>query len=418
METPGTGIPHRCLHVAEVQAIIFGLLAREDCVCLARTCGLFYNEAMNAVWAEVKSLVPFVRCMPLDAVAESNSANPIWSGSDTTITFCKEPTSSDWQSFSKHAHRVRKFLDTDILFTHIYSYQPNGEVEHTIPVSVFQLATSAWQTITHFICQHHSTDSAPLFPNLVALQARSITDVFFRSYLPYICGVTLQTFILEFGVPINPGLGGGFYSTFSELLPAMRTSWPHLSSVEINAPECSIQGQATKHVEEISVWIKNLAQLHFLHVHTGCHPSLIQNLSELPFLHTLDLKGEPGTTSDPTLNFAPSSLSSRFQSLKELKLITYLPDSPVPLLRALNGSNTLTKITLAFGCMRGLPSFTETPQAIEAIYHLPAVNFLDLSFAHYKATTGLISTIRILRHPDHGSGSPECRQCMDRTRIH
>lgn len=67
---------HRCLHIAEIQGMIFGLLDRHECTQLARTCRSFYDQAMNVVWAQMGSLIPFVKCMPSEALIHVVTRTP------------------------------------------------------------------------------------------------------------------------------------------------------------------------------------------------------------------------------------------------------------------------------------------------------------------------------------------------------
>lgn len=59
---------HQCLRITEIQSLIFGSLRASECAQLARTCKLFYEQAMDVVWADIDSLIPFVRCVASDAL--------------------------------------------------------------------------------------------------------------------------------------------------------------------------------------------------------------------------------------------------------------------------------------------------------------------------------------------------------------
>lgn len=87
------GVPHQCLRVAEIQALIFKSLTQLDCVDLARTCSWFYEEAMNVVWADVCSLVPFAKCMPSDIIDETERWN-CFTIVSFNITFCLDMCTS------------------------------------------------------------------------------------------------------------------------------------------------------------------------------------------------------------------------------------------------------------------------------------------------------------------------------------
>ena len=62
------GAPHRCLRVADIQTLIFDSVPYQDCISLAITSTSFYEQAMNIIWADVRSLIPFVKCMPPDVL--------------------------------------------------------------------------------------------------------------------------------------------------------------------------------------------------------------------------------------------------------------------------------------------------------------------------------------------------------------
>lgn len=61
---------HQCLCIPEIQATILDNLALSDRASVARTSSSFFEQAMNATWAELDSLIPLVRCIPPDAVEE------------------------------------------------------------------------------------------------------------------------------------------------------------------------------------------------------------------------------------------------------------------------------------------------------------------------------------------------------------
>ena len=60
---------HRCLRIADIQALICRSLTRNGCIQLAQTCTTLYEEAMNVVWADMHTLIPLIGCMSRDALA-------------------------------------------------------------------------------------------------------------------------------------------------------------------------------------------------------------------------------------------------------------------------------------------------------------------------------------------------------------
>ncbi|KAI0091030.1 hypothetical protein BDY19DRAFT_933272 [Irpex rosettiformis] len=388
------GSPHRCLHLAEIQTLIFKRLTRRDCARLARTCTIFYNEASNVIWSNVESWVPFIWCMPPDLVEYT----PNDQLADTsTIDFCREPTSTDWQFFCKHAHRIHQFMVSGGFLIRSNTYSPYGEIVESSPVSMLRLALGVWRAITHFILQHHQSTRTALFPNLTTLEAYGAMDIGFPAYLPYICGDTLENLALSFsGLDIPLDVNRGLYNTFTELLPAVRARWPYISSLLINKSEGEEiyldSPPEPARLEEIDIWLKDLVRLEYVCVHDRRHAPLIRALCELPNLRTIDLIGGGDVVLGPNLAYPPSSLNSRFPSLKELRMTTYQPHSPILLLRALDGtsgSSMLSKITLTFGFRANQPPLIQAPTAIEIISRLPAVDFLDLYFVENVSSNDL-----------------------------
>ena len=63
-------MPHECLRVPEIQALMFSSLPAKDCSKVAQACTAFYEQAMNAVWADVKGLILFLLCKSLSLAAK------------------------------------------------------------------------------------------------------------------------------------------------------------------------------------------------------------------------------------------------------------------------------------------------------------------------------------------------------------
>lgn len=297
----------------------------------------------------------------------------------------KEPTATDWRAFCKHAHRVRTFEVSDTLYRTIFEKSPDGVIRHIYQNGSSTLATGALHAITNYICLHHFVEPKPtgFFPRLTELQTYVKDDNWLPEYLPYICGSTLQTFSMIFGVdgPGAPKVIDGLYAPFLRSLPAMRSRWSRLISLKLSNPAGPDLNPIDAHIEEIGQWLKSLTQLESLQLRAGCHTSLVETLSEMPLLRTLELVGHGGPTSDSALNIPRSSLRARFQSLKELSLTTFQPDTPIPFLQILKGSHTITKLNLFLAATLGhLPTAIHAPATIEAVMHLPAINFLEVDF--------------------------------------
>ena len=74
---------HPCLRIPEIQQLVFSSLRKRDCSRVALACKTFYEEAMDVIWADVESLVPFVRCMPPEILTETTRNGS--HGRDVTI---------------------------------------------------------------------------------------------------------------------------------------------------------------------------------------------------------------------------------------------------------------------------------------------------------------------------------------------
>ena len=152
----------------------------------------------------------------------------------------------------------------------------------------------------------------------------------FPAYLPYLSGDTLQTFLLVCRPDLSVEVDEVPHYTFSELVPIVRERWPHLSSVEFRAPEAFRPDQADSHVKNLGLWLKSLSNLQTFRVSSLYDASLVQLLSELPLLRTLNLEGQLRYPPDwRTLELLTTSKSfNRFRSLREMTLTAYQDDPP------------------------------------------------------------------------------------------
>ncbi|KAI0783978.1 hypothetical protein BC629DRAFT_536801 [Irpex lacteus] len=94
---------HQCLCIPEIQATILDNLALSDCARVACTSSSFFEQAMNATWAELDSLIPLVRCIPPDAVEERVTTLPFGPPHSQAvrldIAFKRELQQTDWDAF-------------------------------------------------------------------------------------------------------------------------------------------------------------------------------------------------------------------------------------------------------------------------------------------------------------------------------
>ncbi|KAH7925147.1 hypothetical protein BV22DRAFT_1129254 [Leucogyrophana mollusca] len=113
---------HRGLDIADGES-----LAR-----LARTCRFFQEPALDALWAELESIHPLIRCLPGD----------VWMRRGSTVFYKKYLSPRHWITFHKYASRIR----------------------------VLKLPKPLSTTIQTLIALDDSPASAPLFPRLRHLE--------------------------------------------------------------------------------------------------------------------------------------------------------------------------------------------------------------------------------------------------------
>ncbi|KAI0089150.1 hypothetical protein BDY19DRAFT_127242 [Irpex rosettiformis] len=348
--TPGcTTSVHPCLRIAEIQMEVFHYLARKDCVNIAQTCSMFYNQAMDVVWAKVESFIPFVKCMPPEVLTIQTKKDNDWSRHIlVTIDFAKEPRSEDWQLFLKHVHRVKEF--SDIMFfgcNVLRDYVTDG------------LTPGAAKLLVSFICEHGC-----LFPKLKTLFVRSVLgERWLPRHLPYISRQTLQS--VEFSSfnddpPIDETTKD-MYIAWPEIVPLLRSAWPHLCSIglfsDFSIHQYQLPGKQDQiHIcdQVMSPWLGGLSHLQTFRACLALYPSLLNALSELPLLHTLQLDGSLANLEDgycyldsdaESLQLSPSC----FPSLKKLHInerAMPFDHPPVMLLQALAHSRTLTDLRI------------------------------------------------------------------------
>ena len=242
------------------------------------------------------------------------------------------------------------------------------------------------------------------------------------AYIPYLGIDTLQKLEVTCDSELwfesdNPEL----YIDLLEWLPTISARWPNLSSIRLEGPKCTFTGLADENADDLARrWFKNLCHLRSIQLTSGCHWSLIRVLSELPTLQAVVLDGPQLGTFVPQVDppLTPLCPESRFPKLRDLTLRTFLPDSPVPFLRIVGGSQSLIKLSLTFRFPRyekeGPSTVHQAPMAFEVISQLPALEHLDVTFENYPLKgsksrleqalpldTELFSTLFKLHHLRH-----------------
>ncbi|KAF9452100.1 hypothetical protein P691DRAFT_831789 [Macrolepiota fuliginosa MF-IS2] len=98
---------HPCLQVYDILEHICSELASSDSLDalakLARTCTIFLDPALNALWDTIPTLEPLVRCLPQDAWAIRNGRY------HSVLTLTRPTTLQDWERCKFYTHRIRHF---------------------------------------------------------------------------------------------------------------------------------------------------------------------------------------------------------------------------------------------------------------------------------------------------------------------
>ncbi|KAI0085062.1 hypothetical protein BDY19DRAFT_997130 [Irpex rosettiformis] len=336
---------------------------------------------MDVLWAEVKTFIPFIRCMSsktLDMQIKEKNRFGI-EGALVSIGFRREPQPDDWQLFCKHAHRVKEFVD-DMDTAYLrddgnYAYQPTQD---------------ALKTVLGFI-RRHDMEHGPLFPRLATLVVNNTLDDkrSLPEYLPYLCRHSLRsvTIAQRRSSSTLSEMSGDMYVHWKHMMPLIRSAWPNLRSIDIPTrilTLASMDPQIEPCTEIMVPWLETLLRLETFAGRVPLHPSLLYALSKLPLLHTLKLDGFCFDERFKIASDAGSSelSSSSFPSLRKLCLndCTSTLDSPVLLFQALGSSRTLTHIDISFHAISTAPESTARIQALfKAISQIPLINVLDIS---------------------------------------
>lgn len=255
-------------------------------------------------------------------------------------SFSRDLTLFDWLQFSKHARRVKKFTDTN-------SFQNlRDRGKHPLSRTFYRLTPDATNVITQFI-QSYNTEHA-LFPNITTFQIASVRNgEWFPKYVLLLLAHSVRSFMLDFGFPSPRGADGYLDSCvdLSEVLPKLQVAWPGLRSLHISAHSgmVGLGGSIEDYLDDINEWIQRVPQLRSFRADISLRGSLIKTLSTLPHLCSLELKGGHATTPNPNLNQLPTPC---FPSLTDLKVVVDEPDSPMPLLHALQESRSLLTVDI------------------------------------------------------------------------
>ena len=223
-------------------------------------------------------------------------------------------------------------------------------------------------------------------------------------YLPYLSRDTLQSLqVYPYGTTQRlysyaPRLDRDIHVDFPEIMPLMRSAWPHLRSIDLPYVEFGVSHSLARQRFEshTRIWlsfIEGLSEMQSLCICLAPLPSLLAGLSNLPRLHTLDLSysyldnirpcdwSSPG---DESLHLSPSC----FPSLVNLKLLINVIDSALSpsmmVLQALRHSQTLTRLEIV---LKTIQSFTRLSTAFEAISRILPLKHLSMYISTLKNDT-------------------------------
>ncbi|KDQ51684.1 hypothetical protein JAAARDRAFT_210967 [Jaapia argillacea MUCL 33604] len=168
---------HACLQLPELLSQIIEFLSPDppwakgtsNLATLARTCRLFYEPALDALWEHQSDLGPLIKCMPKDLWDESEDLE-----SGLLITFRRPVVPVDWTRFDLYAPRVK-----------CISYNRSKDREPIRPL------TRLHDTVLQALKDRRST--VILFPNLREIHWPSTDKGELFSYLgPTVTSVSFQ----------------------------------------------------------------------------------------------------------------------------------------------------------------------------------------------------------------------------------
>ena len=274
--------------------------------------------------------------------------------------------------FCKHARRVKSF------FCSCYLRLPRKGPNDT----VYHLSLDTMKAVTKFICHLGANGtSAALFPRLNTLGDKVISEQsthWHKVLTASLCSSTLRSLSFVFcHPPHDESWAAEVYTPLKESLLRLDIIWPRLRCLHLtnNGPVPDSE-QVDEHSEIINRTLKNLPQLQYFRADLSFHLPLIETLAELPLLQTLELRGDQEVAQD--LDGRSHQISPHgFPSLRHLVLAVCTPASPMHLLHALRGSETLMDIDLNL-VYTSSTADTDPTMVFEAIAQIPHLESLDI----------------------------------------
>ncbi|EIW81803.1 hypothetical protein CONPUDRAFT_164570 [Coniophora puteana RWD-64-598 SS2] len=193
---------------------------------LARTCKTFKEPALDALWENIASLDPFIKCLPYEAWKFIEATRLEWNGQTRHIpTFTSPLTAGDRLILRKYTPRVRRFHMTLL--------------DRSYLDALFELSLA-------------TSDSHHLFPNLKHLNWVAMPTEF-RPYLRMFLPTTLESLSYIIG-PLSGRKGD------ASMLAAIGTFCPDLKKITVGFSN-DVEGGTDAFSRSVLCW-KRLTVLH------------------------------------------------------------------------------------------------------------------------------------------------------------
>ena len=286
---------HACLRVLDIQYLIFSYCAeistRATLAALTQTCSQLYGPAMDALWYRVDGFSPLLHCLP-SHLFSARSCSDVWidygerrelastvfcrdAYNDLTIClqyFGREPSPEDWDSFFKHAHRIRDMNlhlgRPSICGATIYSNAILRSILEQIRLRLTDLS------------------QPPLFPNILTLRCQwsSFFDTI-SGCVPRLFGARLRSVWVSKDAPQN----SSEFQSFDKFLLGLKTGYGMIEDLGV------FSGFSTKDVfgrcsAELSELVSSLPFLRAFHSNILIDERAVRYLSVLRNLTKLSCR--------------------------------------------------------------------------------------------------------------------------------
>ncbi|OJA14604.1 hypothetical protein AZE42_07960 [Rhizopogon vesiculosus] len=110
---------HACLKLEEILHEIFSQADYRSLTIFARTCRLFYEPALNAIYSDLPGIEPLIKRLPQD----------LWSANSGGLVIRRPLRIQDWEVFASYSRRVRslrlRWFASDVQFYRALSSPPD-----------------------------------------------------------------------------------------------------------------------------------------------------------------------------------------------------------------------------------------------------------------------------------------------------